>query len=493
MSVLTNSVRKKMFISIMICALLFLGVFSLLYIFLYDDYVIFETKSSLVMTYHNIEYAYDDNAALLSYLNNLQANTTIRATIIENGIVTYEDRPMMGGSFYFGYNDKLTYAFVYSLLLNEIKLNEQNPFQIFFTDRMTDGRLVLAGYLAEQSYVILNIPMPIINANYNITKAFILLAGVLAFLFSLITAFFMSRRFCRPLVEIRNIAGKMAQLDFSDRYNGDEIDEIGELGESINSLSGQLEDTISRLQATNDRLEQEIAKERRIDEMRKDFIINVSHELKTPLAIISGYAEGLKVNISDKQEDKDFYCSVILEESERMNKLVGQLLALAKIEAGNVLPEFEVFNFKELLSGVTSKIAILTTNKKINLQTKVDNCEVNADLDMCEQVLMNLLSNAVHHTKESGIITVTSQVRPDNKLRVFVYNSGEQIPEEEQEKIWTSFYKVDKARTRAYGGTGIGLSVVKVIMEAHGNSYGVTNKPNGVEFYFDLDLKGESY
>jgi len=378
------------------------------------------------------------------------------------------------------------------MLLNEIELSKQKPFQIFFTNRMTDGRLALAGYLAKNSYVILNIPMPIINESYNTTKAFIFLAGVFAFLFSLITAYFMSRRFCRPLVKIRNIAGKMAQLDFSDRYHGDEIDEIGELGESINSLSKQLEDTITRLKATNVRLEQEIAKERRIDEMRKDFIINVSHELKTPLAIISGYAEGLKVNISDKQEDKDFYCSVILEESERMSKLVGQLLGLAKIEAGNVLPECENFNFKEFLNGVTSKIAILATNKNIDLRTEVNDCEVCADVDMCEQVLMNLLSNAVHHSPKGGLITVKSELCDDNKLKVFVYNRGEQIPEDELEKIWTSFYKVDKARTRAYGGTGIGLSVVKAIMEAHSNSYGVINKPDGVEFFFILDLKKES-
>lgn len=229
-----------------------------------------------------------------------------------------------------------------------------------------------------------------------------------------------------------------------------------------------------------------------VDEMRKDFLSSVSHELKTPLAIMMGYAEGLKEFIDDDKEQRDYYCDVIIDEANKMDRLVKKLLSLNEIEFGENKIDMSRFDIVELCKNVVSSLLIMAKDSDADIS--VDDpgpIYVWADENLIEEVIVNYLSNAINHCDMNKQIRVRFAGNDEGTVRVSVFNTGENIPEEELEKIWIKFYKVDKARTREYGGNGIGLSVVKAIMMQHKRECGVINRDGGVEFWFELDSKNE--
>ena len=226
-----------------------------------------------------------------------------------------------------------------------------------------------------------------------------------------------------------------------------------------------------------------------LDDSRQEFVSNVSHELKTPIALIQGYAEGLKEGINDDPESTEFYCNVIIDEAGKMNRMVKNLLILNQLEFGSDEVEFERFDIVKLVKGVIASCDILIQQAEANIDFIAgESAYVWADEFKTEQVVRNYLTNAIHHAENEKRIEVKI-IRTEGKVRVSVFNSGKPIPEEDIPKLWDKFYKVDKAHTREYGGNGIGLSIVKAIMESFHQGYGVKNYDNGVEFWFELDAK----
>ena len=222
--------------------------------------------------------------------------------------------------------------------------------------------------------------------------------------------------------------------------------------------------------------------------MRREFIANVSHELKTPIALIQGYAEGLSDNINDDEESRQFYCDVIVDEARKMNNMVKKLLTLNELEFGNSNLELERFDIVSLVKTVADSVELLAKQKNINVVfNNTEPVYVWADEYRIEEVITNYLSNAVNHCKDPNVIDISFK-KHDNKIRVSVFNTGDVIGEADLNNIWDKFYKVDKARTREYGGSGIGLSIVKAIMESHNEEYGVANHTTGVEFWFELTI-----
>ena len=204
--------------------------------------------------------------------------------------------------------------------------------------------------------------------------------------------------------------------------------------------------------------------------------------------MIQGYAEGLKENISDDAESREFYCEVIMDEADRMNKMVKKLLALNELEFGNNTINFERFDMVELIKNINASSDILLKQSDVDISCDIpDSLSVWGDEFLLEEVYSNYLSNAIHYATKGSTIVVRTEEK-DNILRVSVYNEGNPIPEDELDKIWIKFYKVDKARTREYGGSGIGLSIVAATMKLHGRDYGAYNYENGVVFYFDVEL-----
>ena len=230
--------------------------------------------------------------------------------------------------------------------------------------------------------------------------------------------------------------------------------------------------------------------------MRKQFISDVSHELKTPIALIQGYAQGLVENVTTDDESRKFYAEVILDESNKMDKLVKQLLELMKLEYGKREFNNEKFDLRELVNEVIRKCDVMIKEKgiKVNFNVK-EPIYVFADEFYIDQVVTNYFTNAIKHAEEVNgrkeINIYIEKIKHKKKIRLYVYNTGENIKEEDLERIWKRFYKVDSSRNREDGGTGIGLALVKAIMNNYQNEYGVHNKEDGVEFYFDLDIEEE--
>lgn len=355
--------------------------------------------------------------------------------------------------------------------------------------------VLLSAKLDNGYQLYIRIPINAIQESVKISNNFLYLMAGMTILISAVIVSYVSRRFTDPILELNDIAKRMSNLDFSQKYRITDVgDEINNLGKSINAMSTTLEKTIKQLRKTNLELEKDIEEKSKIDEMRKSFISDVSHELKTPIALIQGYSEGLLENVNTDEESRKFYAEVILDETNKMDKLVKQLLQLMKLEYGKREFNDAKFDIVELEKEVVRKSKVMLEEKGITVEFETpEEVNVIADDFYIEQVVSNYLTNAIKNVKEidnKKIIKIQNVVDVENsKVRVKVFNTGDNIPEEHMAKIWNRFYKIDESRNRTDGGTGIGLSFVKAVMNNYQNNYGVINKDDGVEFYFELELK----
>lgn len=362
--------------------------------------------------------------------------------------------------------------------------------QKIYDTRLGDYYYELWGTLDCGDSIMLRLAIQGIKDNVTIFNKFITYIGIAITLIGIVVAYIFSSYFTKPIMQLSELAKKMAAMDFDARYEGNDKGEIGILGESMNYMSSRLEQNIAQLKSANLELQRDIDKKVKIDQMRTEFLSNVSHELKTPIALIQGYAEGLKEGITDDPESMDFYCSVIMDEANKMNMMVKKLLTLNQIEFGDEELVMERFDIIELVSSVVNANELRAGQKgiKIIFNQADERIDVWSDEYKIEEVITNYISNAINHCDFEKRIEVNVKKNGDN-IRVSVFNTGKNIPEEDINNIWSKFYKVDKARTREYGGNGIGLSIVKAIMDSYGKEYGVRNLDNGVEFWFDLDAK----
>ena len=349
--------------------------------------------------------------------------------------------------------------------------------------------LEMWGVLDNGNLFLIRSPLESIRDSAKIANKFLAYIGIVVTLVSALLIWFVTTRITKPIMELKDISARMTNLDFEMHYKSRGKNEIDLLGEHMNQLSDTLEKTISELKTANNELQRDIEKKEEIDEMRKEFLANVSHELKTPIALIQGYAEGLKEGIHDDDESKDFYCDVIIDESGKMNNMVKKLLTLNQLEFGNDVITMERFDVVAMIHNFLQSAEILTQQNEVNVrmeQTKP--IYVWADEFKTEEVIRNYFSNAMNHVKGDKIIDIKYTML-ENKVRIGIFNTGDPIPEDSLPHLWEKFYKVDKARTREYGGSGVGLSIVKAIMDSMNQQYGVINYTNGVEFWIELETK----
>lgn len=372
-----------------------------------------------------------------------------------------------------------------------IKKTDKYTLQKVYDSRLLDDYLELWGTLDNGKSILIRTPIQGIKDNVHISNRLITYVGGATILLGIVAAVILSTYISRPIKQLSSIAERMSEMDFEAKYQGSDKGEIGLLGTSMNNMSRKLEENISRLKAANLELQRDIDKRDKQEQMRTDFLSNVSHELKTPIALIQGYAEGLKEGITDDPESMDFYCDVIIDEANKMNNMVKRLLTLNQIEFGNDELIMERFDIKELVKSVVNANELRASQKGISITYHTDDkpLYVWADEYKVEEVITNYISNAINHCSRENIIEVRVGKIDEDNVRVSVFNTGDNIPSEDIEHIWEKFYKVDKARTREYGGNGIGLSIVKAIMDSMGKSCGVENLENGVVFWFDLDCK----
>lgn len=384
--------------------------------------------------------------------------------------------------------ETLLFGYVFGIQQSPVKVLEEG--EDYVIQRMTseeDEFLVMYGRLSTGISFIMRTPIESIRESVDVANRFFAYVGVGGTLAGGIIIWLVSGKITKPIKKLNKISEQMVHLNFEAKYEGKAQNEIGMLGENINKLSESLEHSISSLKTANNELQRDIEKKEEVDAMRKEFLANVSHELKTPIALIQGYAEGLAESVNEDPESRSFYCEVIMDEAAKMNLMVQKLLTLNQLEFGNEVVTMERFDVTALVQNYIQSAGILTRQNGIRVcMEKYPPIYVWGDEFKIEEVFRNYFSNAVNHCGGEKKITVTFEQK-DKLVRIHVHNTGETIPEEALPHLWEKFYKVDKARTREYGGSGVGLSIVKAIMESMNRRCGVENGTDGVTFWFELE------
>ena len=372
-------------------------------------------------------------------------------------------------------------------------LDRGEDYVIQITGQGDGDYLEMYGRLTSGISFIMETPLESIRESADLASRFMEYIGLVCALVGGVVIFLVMDQITRPITKLSNLSERMVDLDFDAKYDlkrhmGLGVrDEIDLLGENINRMSEALEQSISELKTANNELKRDLENKEKADEMRRDFLASVSHELKTPIALIQGYAEGLQEGIGEDPESMDYYCEVIVDEATKMNQLVKRLLTLNELEFGNDVVSMERFDLVTLIHNYIQSARIMTQQKGIEVEmADYEPLFVWADEFRTEEVFANYFTNAVHYCRGENRIEIRIDTQP-GKAWVSVFNTGDPIPEESIPLLWDKFYKVDKARTREYGGSGVGLSIVKAIQESMHQEYGVENKKNGVVFWFTLE------
>ncbi|MDO4312238.1 MAG: HAMP domain-containing sensor histidine kinase [Eubacteriales bacterium] len=374
---------------------------------------------------------------------------------------------------------------------NEKILEKTDSYEISQTKgkKSSAEYLMMRGDLGGGTFFLIQSPLESIQGSVALANRFLIAVGIVVIAVCMVLVWFFSRRLTEPLRELAELSEKMAELNFEAKYTSGGENEIGVLGENFNRMSEKLEKAVSDLKSANNQLVRDIEQKEKLEQMRTEFLGNVSHELKTPIALIQGYAEGLKEGIDDDPESREFYCDVIIDEVSKMNHMVKNLLTLNQLEFGSEEIQFERFDLTELVQGVLQSMELFAEQKQARVQfLQNESVYAWADEYKVEQVVRNYVSNAFNHVSGDRVVEVKIETRGD-VARTTVFNTGTPIPDEDLAHIWEKFYKVDKAHTREYGGNGIGLSIVKAVMDSFHQKYGVENYDNGVAFWFELGIK----
>ncbi|MCI9000053.1 MAG: HAMP domain-containing protein [Clostridia bacterium] len=491
-----KSIRIKLFLTLCIVVIIIIAFLILTNNFVLESFYLYTKMKTLNSIYERINNYYiqeqTDSTVIELELEKAAINNNFDILIqSENNISVYSTNRDFLSSI------KELNAINTSVLQQRKNIVYKNDKVIIrkFEDKSNGITFMMFSAKLDNGYQLyIRMPFASIRESVSISNNFLYLIGGFTILIGGIVVSFISKRFTSPILELNAIANKMSKLDFSHKYCvTDTDDEINELGKSINTMSDKLEKTINRLRDSNIELEKDIEEKSKIDEMRKQFISDVSHELKTPIALIQGYSEGLIENVNTDEENRKFYAEVILDEANKMDKLVAQLLELMKLEYGKREFNNKEFDICELIREVIRKSKVMLEERQIEVDFSVElPVYVLADDFYIEQVITNYFTNAIKHVNEKNgkkIIQIRiEQNKQEGTARIYVFNTGEPIEEENLTRIWNRFYKVDESRNREDGGTGIGLSLVKAIMNNYKKQYGVTNMENGVEFYFDLEI-----
>lgn len=490
-----SSVKVKLFFSLSLTVLLIIIFLIIVNNFLLENFYLYSKQKTLKSVYETIN----------NYYLNPWQNTNIETELEKISVKNNFDILIKDNNGINVYTTNKSFTSVIGTINDIIdKFNEGKELEAndkFSIRKQRDFKngisyIMLSGKLDNGYFLYIRIPVSSIQDSVKISNNFLLLMAGFTILIASIMVSIVSKKFTEPIMELNNIAKRMSNLDFSKKYEVTNAkDEINELGKSINTMSDKLETTIQQLRNSNIELERDIEEKSKLDEMRTSFISDVSHELKTPIALIQGYSEGLLENVNTDEESRKFYAEVILDESNKMDRLVKQLLELMKLEYGKREFNDKEFNIVEVEKEVIRKSKVMLEENNIQVEWQnTDEINVFADDFYIEQVITNYITNAIKNSKPTTngekIIKIENEIdNKNNKVRVKVFNTGENIKEEDLNRIWNRFYKVDESRNREDGGTGIGLSFVKAIMNNYGNNYGVVNKEDGVEFYFELDLR----
>ncbi|QVK17931.1 HAMP domain-containing histidine kinase [Mycoplasmatota bacterium] len=472
-----SSIKKRFFLTFLIILLVSeLSLLALSKLFL-DDIVISANKILIRKVYNEYKPYLELNNVDIEQLNSISSKNDIGIVVYDNGTVT------ACSSLFLCKNESSTLPTYVTNYLSYVNENESAS-RIINLKLLNVNQLVYMYNMGNGRFIIIDKALHSIEEISQIMIGFIQITGVLVFIIGSIVIYVIGNEVTKPIIKISHYANDIANLKLDDKISITNHDEIGQLAQNMNLISERLNIALKELNERNESLKEDLEKEKELDRKRVKFFSTVSHEFKTPITIIQGYAEGMKHHVVKSQEDMDEYCDVIIEESKKMGRFVNDLLNLSLYESGNFMLNKTDFDIVELINITKNKFNEAISDKQIHFQFDgIQSSIINADKHRVEQIINNLISNAVKHVEENGIIKISIN-DDENHVILRIFNNGERIDKKEINNIWSLFYKLENNKNHI--GTGIGLAIVKSIVELHHGNYGVVNKKDGVEFYIEL-------
>ncbi len=392
----------------------------------------------------------------------------------------------------FLYEGKTSYLSGNKINIISRKTNDDGSYFNVVCAEGSTTQYILYGKSLENGYHIeISTEVNPIQENASLATTVTTAITIFALILALVFIYDYSRRFTKPLIQMNDVMKRIASLDFSVKTDIDRKDEIGTLANNINTVSDSLDAALSQLREKNAQLQADIEKERQLERMRQDFVSSASHELKTPIAIIRGYAEGLKMNMADENDGTKEYCDIIMKEADKMNDLVINMLEQSLYSTGTKPPEKTEFDVKDYIEEFLKSATPIFKEKGITVNYKTESQVVFGDKKQMTTVLSNIVLNACSHASGEKRIEISAHDAGDF-IRIEVFNTGSSIADKDKDSIFTSFYRADKAHCRKEGRFGLGLSIVKSIVTNHGCDCGFKNEENGVTFWYTVE-KSKQY
>lgn len=356
-----------------------------------------------------------------------------------------------------------------------IETSEGEPKQVYFTKQMTQFNRKIQVFTTES--------LQSVDEVVDVMLTYIPVFFVLSLLFATLIAAIFSKKVTKPIISLSETANNMANMELDSISELKGSDELGVLSNSINQLAANLKNTMEQLVDQNQQLTTKMELKAQQEAERKIFVANVSHELKTPLGIIKSYMEAIRDGV--KIEKQSYYMKVILDEIETMDSLIKEMLILSKLDEGKVKYSMSLFDLEPLLMEIVTHFdeALKVSGLRLDIKTPLG--IVYGDQEKIYQVLVNLFSNAVKYSTQDTTIRIETIVQ-NEQVEFYIHNECDTFSEDELERIWERFFKIDSSHNRDKEGSGIGLTIVKSILEDHQAKYGVYNTSKGVCFYFVL-------
>ena len=464
-----KTIRTKLFAMFSVFMVSFVLSGIILNILFLEKYYIYKNRGIFLKINSKIIDVYiNDRNNLDEFLKNTDRAEAINIAICDSALrIKYTSLPQKGET-----GRPIPSEIERLINKNKNTLKKSYVYSVVERPDHSEREIVFLSQMEGKEIIILKKSMKGIKESVAIANQFYILAGLLIILSGGIFIFIFSLRITGPVIEMSNVAEGISNLDFNRRVIFDSQDELGSLGRSINKMS-------EKLSVTMNALKEDI-------EQRKELVRNMSHELKTPIGVIKGYAEGLKYGVAEDKEKIKKYCNVISEECDRMDKMVQELLNFSLMESGMFQLKISRFDTGEFIENITGKFTPIFTEKGISIDLNYEkDLLISADRELMEKAVNNYITNAINHIEGKKQVRVCTE-KNGTDVKISVFNTGKHIPEQDLSHIWDVFYKVDKARTRQYGGHGLGLSIVKLIAELHGGITGVENVNEGVIFFLKI-------
>jgi len=489
-----KSIRSKLLLTFISLIISLVGIGVLINHFFLEPFYVHQ--KTLILKNSSLEFKLlykNKNKNLVSYVDNLEKSHGLSIEVLTNdGETRYSslkahDKEKIISLFGPSHRVKPN---VSSNGIDHIKEQlKKEPFYVTETSLKSIDLefLVVASKLDDQNLLLIRTPISAIRESVGIYNYFLIYIGLALLCVGTVIALIMARSFTKPILRLNTMAKEITKLSFSKKWNNKRKDELGQLGRSMNELSGILSRFIKELNVKNESLTNQLEEKVKFEKKRRLFISNVSHELKTPITIIQSYTEGLQIGVNNTEEEKQEYLAIIMDEANKMERMVHDLLKLSKMQNSKVELIIEQVDFICLLNDMIKLYSPQFVEHQISFEFEKNSNEIQimTDRGKVQQILANYLNNALYHVNEQKLIKIKLIEKVDTFV-VSIYNSGKQIPENEMEAIWESFYRGDRARNREKGNVGLGLSIVKELSILLNGNVGVKNEESGVVFWLEL-------